>query len=234
MFKYTIMKNLLIHLFFFNIIVSSFAQTISTPFFASVSNHPITIEKIYSTPKNTIVNLTIENQIINGNFCVDKNTYIIDILSGKKYKLIKVLNIPNCPSAYNFKFIGETLNFQLVFQKIDSKTKYINLIENCNQHCFFLKGIILDQNQNKELSNAYNLYAKGNFEVAIKSFIKIINQHSNYPFGFIHYSLIKIYAEKYDFESAKIWLNTLRNSNFHDKNDLLDKLKKENFYHKLK
>lgn len=233
-FNYMIMKSILINFFFFNLLINSIAQTISTPFFASLSNHPITIEKISSNSKNTIISLTIENQIANGNFCVDRNTYITDIESGKKYKLLKVLNIPNCPSAYNFSFVGEKLNFQLVFQKIDAKTKYINLIEDCSQHCFFLKGIILNKNFNQELSDAYNLYAKGNYEEAIKNFKKIINHYTNYPFGFIHYSLIKIYAEKYDYESAKSWLKTLNNSNYYDKNTLLDKLKKENFYHKLK
>lgn len=210
-----------------------FAQQISNPAFAMLSQHPLKILKIEISEENTTIHLSIENQIVNGNFCADKNIFIQDLVSNKKYKLIKAQDIPVCPASYRFNYIGEVLNFKLVFPKIDSTVKYINLIEDCNQACFYIKGIMLDQKTNNDLSLAYNYFKDGKLELAYQTFKIALKNNPEYNFGFIHYSMIHVLIEKNDFPAAKKLYTEIINSNFEDRLELIEKLKKQRFYNRL-
>jgi len=212
--------------------LSVFSQQLINPNFA-LASHPMKVTKISHAANETIIELSIENQIETGSFCADENIFISDIPTNKKSNLKKSQGIPVCPSNYQFKYIGEVLNFQLYFPKIDSKTKYINLIEDCNQYCFSIKGIILDENMNKNVNLGYEYYAKGKLDFALAAFKMAVNENPDYPFGLHYFNLIQIYAEKSDYISAKKWYQKIVNSNFQDKSELISKLKKQSFYNQL-
>jgi len=222
--------SLLIPLLIFPFLL--FSQQLINPNFA-LASHPMKVTKISHTANETIIELSIENQSETGTFCADKNIFVQDMRSQKKYKLNSSQGIPVCPSSYKFKYVGEVLTFQLHFPKLNAKTKYLNLIEDCNQYCFSIKGIILDTEMNKSINLGYNYYEQGKLDFALEAFKIVVNQNPDYPFGLFHLNIILIYAEKYDYASAKIWYQKIITSKFKDKSELISRLKKQSFYNQL-
>lgn len=211
-----------------------FAQEINYPVYAMISMHPLEVKKVEQTTVHTVIYLSIENQIEGGTFCADKNIYIQDLSNNQKHQLNKSEGIPVCPDSYSFNYIGEILEFKLIFPKLQSLPDYINLIEDCDQSCFYLKGIILDEKTNNEISLAYKHYKNGNLDLAYLTFKTVIKNNPDYNFGFMHYSLIHILAEKNELDEAREWYNIILNSNFEDKTELLENIKTEPFYIHLK
>jgi tetratricopeptide (TPR) repeat protein len=199
----------------------------------AVSTHPMKVNKIELFQNQTKIELSIENQIKDGNFCADKKIDLQDVISKNISHLIKAEGIPVCPSNYLFTYVGEVLTFNLYFPSLDSKIKYINIIENCDQYCFSIKGIILSDEMNKEINLGYDYYSKGKLDYALSAFKMALENNADYPFGFLYFNIIQIYVEKEDYSTAKIWFNKLKNSAFHDKNEVISRLKNQQFYNKI-
>jgi len=199
----------------------------------AVSTHPMKVNKIEFSQNQTKIELSIENQIKDGNFCADKKIDLQDAIGKGKSHLTKAEGIPVCPSNYKFTFIGEVLTFNLYFPVLDTKIKYINIIENCNQYCFSIKGIILSDEMNKEINLGYEYYSKGKLDFALSAFKMALENNPDYPFGFLYFNIIQIYTEKDEYSSAKLWYNKLKNSSFQDKNEVISRLKNQIFYNKI-
>ena len=209
------------------------AQQLNTPNFAWAS-HPMTINKIEQKANTTVIELSITNKRTSGgNFCASKNIYIKDILTGKIYNLLYSKGIPVCPYSYKFENAGEVLNFQLFFPKLDMNTKYIDIIENCNEHCFSINGIILSHDFNSDINLGYNYYNDNKLDFAVFAFKKAIEKYPDYPFGKWYINLIQVYAEKGDIAQAKVWFNKLKASKFIDKDKAIHLLQEAPFYKDL-
>ncbi len=209
------------------------AQQLNIPNFAWAT-HPMKINKIERMGDVTVVELSITNQKASGgSFCADKNIYIMDVLSGKKYHLLYSKGIPVCPDSYKFAGIGEVLTFQLYFPPVDTKTKYINIVENCDNYCFSISGVILNKDLNEDINLAYQYYKENKLDFAIFAFKKAVEKYPDYPFGKFYIDLIQVYIEKNDVANAKIWYNKLKSSNFIDKNEVLHQLQNAAFYNQL-
>ncbi len=209
-----------------------FSQTVVKPNFA-LASHPLKVESILFTNKSTVVELSIENKSATGFFCADKNISLINSLNSKKYLLIKSSGIPVCPENYSFAYVGEILKFKLFFSAISSSVKYVDIIENCSNNCFSIKGIILDKFVNNEIDIAYKHYNNYDLDAALKSFTVAVNKNTDYPYAWLHYNILQIYAEKNDFVSAKKWYYKIINSNFLDKKELIANLKTKQYYNTL-
>ena len=226
------MKNLLLLFFTFTILQIS-AQQLNMPNFAWAS-HPMRINKIEQTSNATIIELSITNQrALGGSFCADKNIYIMDVLSGKKYYMQYSKGIPVCPDNYKFSSVGEELSFQLYFPKLPPDIKYINIIEDCNNYCFSISGVILSNEFNSDVNLGYQYYTEDKTDFALFAFKKVIENYPDYPFGKFYLNIIQIYAEKGDYSNAKIWFNKLKALNFLDKATLMEQLQKAPYYSKL-
>jgi len=105
------MKTTLILLFTVLFTGPSFSQTIILPIVNIKSHKTLAIEKIEFNEKQTIVFLSVENQMTEGEawFCADKNIYIKNSAGTEMYYLIKSEGIPTCPDTYKFKKTGEIL-----------------------------------------------------------------------------------------------------------------------------
>ncbi len=226
------MKLLFISVFLFVHSFISISQTIVSPNFAMAS-HPLKVTKVEYLETGTLIELSIENQSPTGAFCADKNIFVQDALSGLKFQLISSKGIPVCPASYQFKQVGEILTFQLYFTKISPLIKYITLVEDCNSNCFSIVGIILDKEFNNEIDMAYDYYTKGKLDFALATFKQAIENHPNYPFGFMYLNVIQVFVEKNDMNSAKKWYHKLNSGLFLDKEQVLDRLKQKPYYKKL-
>jgi hypothetical protein len=197
-----------------------------------VKSHPtLTIEKIEYKPDAINILLSVKNESEQGGwFCADKNIYMQDLLTHKKYKLIKSENIPVCPESHQFKKAGEVLKFTLYFPPLEQDVKYIDLIEDCNNACFFFKGVILDKSFNEKIEFAYQLYAHNKSEQSVEAFSKIITEYPDFPYGIFYFNLIKIYSELNQWEKVKEWYLKLSDSNVLDKIYYQDLIKKMKYY----
>ena len=122
-------------LLFFIIIFSVpcvIGQTYLNPPFEGKSTAMVDITKIEFTKKYTIVYMsctTPEEFSLGGWACITRSTYILDVNSKKKHKLIRSKGIPYCPNKYKFSGSYQTINFKLYFPKINYDVRHIHIIE---------------------------------------------------------------------------------------------------------
>lgn len=226
------MRSFIIIVFSFFYSLLGTAQTIDNPNFAMAS-HPMKVTKVEYLENQTLIELSVENQSPTGAFCADKNIFVQDVLSGLKFQLISSKGIPVCPASYKFKHVGEVLTFQLYFPKISPVIKYLTLVEDCDNYCFSIVGIILDNELNKEINMGYDYYENGKLDFALAAFKQAVENHPEYPFGFLYLNIIQIFSEKGDNTNAKKWYNQLKNSLFPDKEYVIDRLKEQPYYKQL-
>jgi hypothetical protein len=215
-------------IFILLVLFSSFllkSQEIIKPNF-SVASHPMVVDNIRFTLNQMIVSLSIENKVSGGNFCVDQNTYVEDAYNKSRWMMTDSKNIPICPETYHFKLVGEKLNFHLYFPKPDFEIKYLNIIEECDNNCFSILGIILNPEMNKQINNAFKLFDDGSYESSKTTLLNTIDQFPDYPFGFLHLNLIQVLMVQEDLVKAREYYQLILNSNFRDKNFILQKLNK--------
>lgn len=210
---------------------SGFAQELINPNFG-LASHPMKVRKISHSANQTIIELAITNQSETGSFCADRNIFVQDMQTGDKYQLIKSEGIPVCPANYQFNYVGEVLVFQLYFPKVKAK-KYLTLVEDCDQYCFTIKGIILDEGFNQSVNQGYNYYAKGMSNLALEAFKAAVEQNPDYPFALHYLNIIQIYVEINDLASAKTWYKKIIDSEFEDKIEVLERLKSQPYYSRL-
>lgn len=190
------------------------SQTIRQPNYTLKSHETLDISSIEVLPEKTLVYLTIENRIAGGNFCADKNIYLI-LPDGERLKLSKSSGIPVCPDVHNFKLPGEKLDFILTFPPLKQTTISIDLIEVCSENCFSFYGVILDNQLNKELDEAMSLAEKDDFKGAITAYIKILNSLPDNKKGIkggLYTDIITLLVRTGDRAGAAEWYKKMVNS----------------------
>lgn len=211
--------------------VSAQVEVIS-PIASEVSHPDLHIQKITFYTDSTVFDMLVENKRTSGGwFCADKNMYIENPTTRQRARLLKSVGIVNCPNAYNFKSIGETLQFRLIFSPLQY-SRTINLVEDCKQSCFYFKNIILDQKLNNDIrtyEKAMEFYTQNEFAKAIDEFVKVVEIIPAYPthvYGYSYYHLVTIYRHLGDMTSANFWEEQLQMSPLPDKQYFIDELKK--------
>ena len=210
---------------------------IVNPVVESKTHPSLTIDSIYLTNESTTCYLSVINQNTEGNawFCADTNIDIVDIKSGIKRPLLSSLGIPVCPDAYRFKEFGEKLSFVLNFGPLHNTNAEIDIIENCSDNCFSLKGIVLDQKLNKEIrafEKGLALYKEEKPEEALGVFEKI-KRESDFKkerhVAYCYYILPLMYIDMEKYDLARKAYNDLLESQIKDKNYFIQKLNGEDF-----
>lgn len=195
-------------------IVNIYSQTYNQPNMALKSHETLEISKIEINEQSTLIYLSIENRITGGNFCADRNIYLI-YPDRNRLKLTKAINIPACPDSYSFKSIGEKLQFTLEFPSLKPGTKWIDIIEDCTDYCFSFYGVCLDNELNKKIDDASVLAENKEPAKALISFIKIAdtieNKNSGIE-GLIYLSIITLAKETGNSTKAEEWYKRLKMS----------------------
>ena len=209
------MKNLYpIIIFLFVILKPAFSQTVEKPNYALKNHETLEVLKVEVNQENTVVYLSIENKIADGTFCADKNIYIIS-QDGERLKLIESSGIPVCPESYKFKYPGEKLSFTLAFPPIKADVKWIDIIEDCNDNCFWFYGITLDNELNMKLDEAFNQASKGKPEENMTLFSTILQDIDNQNLGIeglLYINIINAAVENADEVNARVWYKRLASS----------------------
>jgi len=184
-----------------------FSQTILQPNFGLKSHETLSIKKIETDNGKTLIYMSIENRISGGRFCADKNIYII-YPDGQRSKLNSSSGIPVCPDAYEFKAIGEKLDFTLTFSPLKPGTKWIDLIEDCNDNCFSFYGITLDSTLNRKIDEAYLSSSKAKPKDAINGFKRILDATGKENLGsegILYMNIITLSKEAGDDADTRQW-----------------------------
>lgn len=201
-------RTILGFLFFVICAIKISSQTYNQPNVALKSHETLVITKVEINSKTTTIYLSVENRRNEGgNFCADKNIYII-YPDGSRLKLIKANNIPVCPDTYNFKSVGEKLQFTLEFPPLKPGTKWIDVIEDCSSNCFWFYGVILDNELNKKLDEAFNLASKGQPADNINLFKSILDDIDNQDLGIeglLYINIINAAIGNDDKVGAEVW-----------------------------
>ncbi|MEN8138292.1 MAG: hypothetical protein ABFR62_07660 [Bacteroidota bacterium] len=207
------------------------SQDFYFPTAAELSHPELIIKKVSISDKNTVIELSVTNSIMGGWFCADKNIYLINKADNKKYNLKGSKNIPNCPDKHSFSKIGEKLEFTLYFDKIENIGERIDLIENCDNSCFFFKDILLDNKKNSDIhlfEAAVVQFENGNINQAASNFEKIISDIPDEPthvYGFTYSYLYKIALIEGDQHKANTWKEKFLNSKLPNKDYYLNNFK---------
>lgn len=206
-------KLYLILTIFLIISCSVFSQTTVKPNFGLKSHETLEISKVEVTTEKTVVYLSIENKIEKGSFCADRNIYIIDP-AGYKLKLVKASGIPACPEVYQFKNMGEKLNFTLTFPPLKSGTVCADLIEECSENCFSFYCIILDKSLNNILDEAFSLAESGQSLKSLEKFTAIsdANKNNKETEALISFNIIKLATETGNSLKAAEWYKKMSSS----------------------
>lgn len=199
------------------------AQIFNQPNYALKSHETLQINRIVVSAEKTTISFSVENKIIGGNFCADKNIYIITP-DGVKHKLSKALGIPVCPESYIFKTIGEVLQFTLEFPPINTETKWIDIIEDCNSNCFRFYGVTLDNELNKRLDEVFSLPSSVKPAESIILFTKILDEIDNQNLGIeglLYINIITASIDDNDKPGAMMWYKRLGESHAPRANEYL-------------
>jgi hypothetical protein len=192
-------------------LISGYSQTIENPNSALKSHETLLISKVELAQEKTIVHFSIENRIENGNFCADRNIYLID-QEGKKYQIKKTSGIPVCPDTYKFRNIGEVVRFTLEFPPLKPGTKWIDIIENCSENCFWFYGVTLDNELNKRIDEAFSkasTVTPAENMYLFKSILDDIDSQNLGIEGLLYLNIISAARENADNVNAMVWYKRL-------------------------
>ena len=192
-------------------IMNLFSQTYYHPDVGLKSHSTLDILKIENTEEKSVIYFSVINRITGGNFCADKNIFII-YPDGTKSKLISSNGIPVCPESYNFKSIGEKLQFSLVFPSLKEGVKWIDIEEECSDNCISLYGITLDNELNTKISEAVSLADKGKTFKAISVYKVIIENLTTADDGLkgaLYTDIISLMVDNEDRAGAEEWYKKL-------------------------
>ncbi|MCJ7447590.1 MAG: hypothetical protein MUO72_07855 [Bacteroidales bacterium] len=193
---------------------STLAQVIIQPNYGLKSHETLEIRNIELTSSTTTFYLSIENRIPNGNFCADKNIFMI-YPDGSRSKLASSTGIPVCPDTYKFKTIGEKLDFILTFPPLKPDTKWVDILEECNEDCFSFYGVTLDNELNRKLDDIFSKASKGKPSDNINLFTALLDSIDNQNLGIeglLYINIINAAVEEADKVNAIVWYKRLASS----------------------
>jgi|LGOV01.1.fsa_nt_gb hypothetical protein len=205
------MKNL----FYFVIFLFSanlFAQEYPFPVAEEFNQAELKLVNISINDTETIVTLSVVNKMESGAwYCADENIYLYSKELNKRFYITGKENIPTCPEKHEFTSVGEKLVFKLQFPSLKYAGNRIDLIEDCNNSCFYFKDIILDNKLSSDIhlfDFALNQYENGDFPQSAINFEKIIHNIPTNPthvYGFAFSYLYKIALQNGNQTEADKW-----------------------------
>ena len=191
-----------------------FSQTFTQPNIGLKSHETLELKKLQITPEKTVVTLLIENRIEGGNFCADKNIFII-YQDGSKIKLVNATGIPQCPDTYKFRSIGEKLEFTLTFPPLKPATEWIDIVEECASNCFHFYGVTLNNDLNKRLDEAFIIAAGGDPQknmLLFRNILESVDKQNLGIEGLLYINIISAAVDASDKVEAAVWYKRLLSS----------------------
>lgn len=190
------------------------SQTTDRPNYALKSHPTLEILKIELTARAAIFHMSVENRIEGGNFCADRNITLV-FADGTKSLMTASEGIPACPDAYRFKQVGEKLDFRLVFPPLKEGTNSVDLVENCSESCFSFYGIVLGNDLNRRIDDAFAYAERNEPSAAVVNLVRLSSAggKSNQAVeAILCLNIIKLSVQTGNRVRAEEWYKRLGNS----------------------
>jgi len=195
-------------------VTTTFSQSFPVPNVALKSHETLIIRKFVISEEKTEIFLRVENRISGGNFCADRNIFVV-YPDGTRILLVSSKGIPVCPDTYKFKSPGEQLDFVLTFPPLQKGTGSVNIIEDCQDNCFSFYGIVLDSDLNKKIDDAFSLAENDEPAKAMVSLIRIAEETGSKnqgAAGLLYMNIVKLSKETGNYVKAAEWYKKLESS----------------------
>ena len=189
-------------------------QVITSPNYGLKTPETMEVKKIEAGDSETVVYLSVVNQIKGGSFCADKNI-VLTCSDGTKLKLLSAEGIPVCPEQYKFRFTGEKLDFVLRFPALKPGTEWIDIVEMCDNYCFSIYGITLNSILNARIDNIFGRIGKEAPSVIIPELVSLLNEIDNQNLGIeglLYLTIIKLSKESGNESGAAEWYRKFKSS----------------------
>jgi hypothetical protein len=191
------------------------AQSFTKPNHGLKYPETLVIEKIDITTAGTTIYITVENKVEGGTFCADPKIVVTDP-TGRRVMLSKATGVPVCPDNYKFRGIGEKISFKLEFPPLPAGTKWIDLVEECDNYCFWIYGITLDNELNRKLDEAFISASENSAATNVTLFRNILEPIDNENLGIegmLYLNIIIAAVEDADRAGVSVWYKRLAGSN---------------------
>lgn len=188
-----------------------YAQTFTLPAVGLKSHQTMEVLKVETYNTRTVIFLSVENRIRGGTFCADRNIFII-LPGGSRLKLEKASGIPVCPNSHKFREVGESLEFSLTFPALLPGTGWLDIVEECNENCFSVYGVLLNDAFSRRIDEAAAYVDNGQTDSAIGLYQKLINDAGPSEAGIagsLYADLISLLAGKGYTSLAAEWYRKL-------------------------
>jgi len=149
------------------------AQEIVLPNYGLKNPETIEVIRVRITGDQTLVDMSIQNQVRDGYFCIDENTFI-ECGDGVKLKVQEIKGLPTCPEIHEFSSVGEKVYFTLVFNKLPDAATWFDIVEYCDANCFSVFALNLDEDINGKINKAFDAMDRFDQEEAIIIFRDIL------------------------------------------------------------
>ncbi len=149
------------------------AQEAVQPNYGMKSPATAEVVRVKITGSQTLVDMSIQNEIRDGHFCIDKDTYLV-YGDGIKMRLKEVKGLPLCPERHEFRTVGEKVYFTLVFDALPGGTPWFDIIEYCGTGCLSVLGLTMDKEINGKIDAAYNALDRADPERAMDIFRELL------------------------------------------------------------
>lgn len=135
--------------------LQGYAQEIVRPNYGLKNPETIEVVRVRVSAEQTLVDMSIQNRVRGGYFCIDENTFI-ESAGGENLKLEKVNGLPLCPDIHEFSSVGEKVYFTLVFDKLPEDTPWFDIVEYCSDNCFSIIALNMDEKINDRINAAFS------------------------------------------------------------------------------
>lgn len=172
------------------------AQEIVQPNYGLKNPETIEVIRVRIAGTQTLVDMSIQNQVRGGYFCIDENTYL-EYGNGMKLKMKSVSGLPLCPDSYEFSSIGEKVYFTLAFDKLPDGIDWFDIVEYCDDNCFSVLALNLDENINDKINTAFNAMDRLEPEIAIEIFrnmLPLLQSSGHGLAGSVYLNLVELLA----------------------------------------
>ncbi len=201
------------------------AQVVYNP---NVAIRPIigmSVYKVELTDTSTVVTVRLKNQNQLAPFSIRSKNLILR-KSGEQdaVRLIKSKKAPFYPQKHVFSFKDEILDFVLYFPALEKPVKYIDVQEEGMDKKFFLQGIILDPDMNREIAKGFKASRIGDIDQALIHFINFAEMDMYFEYGIAYVNIIYLLAQQKRWAEAKEWYEKFQERFFYDKKLLSNQL----------
>lgn len=140
------------------------------------------------------------------------------------WPMMRSENAPILPKKHTFSFKGDVLEFTLIFPPIPQPVKYLDITQANEGEQFYLRGIILDENMNREIIRGFRASQLGDMAQTLEAFKNVAEMDPYFEFGLGHFNVIYILASQKRWAEAAEWYKKFQERFFYDKTLLQNQL----------